>query len=166
MAITIAGSAGCQFSLTITDTATATGTSVILHQSEVAIRSVTFANTSLIAALAGAVGTSGTTIDLFAIADADDATYFMRLQKGSATIILGSLLTIVIHNKSVNVITVAPGASNSFLTASEQITIPASGAIQLTFASGKTVSATVRNIKLTADVNDSDCEIYILGNPV
>lgn len=166
MSITITGTAGCQFSITVTDTATNTGTAKILHQSETAIRSVTFTNASLVAALAGSVGTAGTTIDLFAIADANDGTYYMRLQHGNATIILGSLLTMVIHNKSANIITVAPGSSNSFLAASEQITIPAGGAIQLTFASGKTVSATVKNIKLTADSNDSACEIYILGNPV
>lgn len=164
MAITIIGSAGCQFDLEVTNSATATGDKVVQHITEVGIRSITYTDASLVVALAGAVGTSGTDIDLIALADFDDGTYFLRLQDNSATVVLASLLTIVIHNKSVNIITIAPGSSNSFLTASEQITIPAGGAIQLTYPSGKTVDASNKTIKLTADVNDSDCEIYILGN--
>ena len=164
MAITITGSAGCDFNLTLVDTATATGTKTVLSQSESGIRSVVFTNSSKIAVLAGSVGTAGTTIDLFSIIDFNDATYFMRLQDTSGAISITSLLTMVIHNKSANIITVTPGGSNSFLTASEQITIAATSAVQLTYASGKTASATVRNFILTADVVDSACEVYILGN--
>lgn len=167
MTTTLTGTAGCQFDITVTNTATTTGAKEVEYVTENAIKSVTFSDASQVAALAGQVGTTGTTIDLFAIADANDGTYYMRLQDNSATISLTSLLTIIINNKAATgTITVVPGASNSFLTASEQITIAAGAAIQLTYPSTatKTVSASVRNFKLVGSAINMDCEVYILGN--
>lgn len=165
MAKTIIGTAGSQFNLTVTDTETNTGAKTVTFTDELAIRSVTYTNTSLIAAYSGQVGTTGTEIDLLSLIDFDDGTYYLRLQENSAPIVLSSVLTIIIHNKSTaDTITVTPGASNSFLAASEQITIDPGSCAQLTFASGKTVSSTVKTLKLTGDADPVNCEIYILGN--
>lgn len=166
MTIAITGSMGCQCNLTIADTATSTGSKTVTYKTEDSIRTVTFTNASKVCSLAGQVGTVGTTIDLYSIADANDGTYYMRLQDTSAPIVLGTLLSIIFHNKHTSgTITVVPGASNSFLTASEQITIAAGAAAQLTYPStgAKTVSNTVRNLKLVGSTTNMDCEVYILG---
>jgi len=166
MSITLTGSAGCNFNITKVDTANAVGTIAgITYLSETAIRSVTFNDASLIAVYSGQVGTTGTTIDLYANADATDATYTMRLANTVSGIVLATVLTIIIHNKDTasDTITLDVGASNSWLTASNKVTIDAGSAVQLTYASGKTVDATHRNIKLTASAVNTDCEIYILG---
>jgi len=166
MAITITGSAGCNFDLQIVNTATDTGSKTVIQQVETAVRAVTYTNASLVAVLAGQIGTEDSVIDLFSIADVTDATHNLRLQQSVGGIVLGSLLTIVIHNKTTGSdnITVSPGDENSFLPESEQITIEPGSAAQLTYASGKTVSATVRNIKLVGDALAMACEVYILGN--
>lgn len=164
MAITLTGTAGCQYQITTTDTDNATGTKVVLDQTDSGVRSLTFTNASKSIAWTGSVGTSGTTIDLYAIADATDATYTMRVSNSISGIVLTEVICLVIHNKSAGDITVEPGASNSFLTASEQITIPAAGCVMLSYATVKTVSATIRNFKLTGASTDYDCEIYVLGN--
>ena len=164
MAITISGTAGCNFNLTRVDTADATGSIAgITYQTESAVRSVTYTNSSKIATFTGAVGTTGTTIDLFSLADANDGTYYMRLSSNTSGISLTSILILCIHNKSAGNITVEPGAANSFLTASEQITIPAGGCFMFSYGTAQTVSATVRNFKLTGAAVDYDCEVYILG---
>jgi hypothetical protein len=165
MAKSITGTAGSQFNLTIADTATNTGTKTVNFTTESAIRSVTYTNASLVAVYSGQVGTTGTEIDLSSLIDFDDGTYYLRLQENSAPVALSSVLTIIIHNKSTaDTITVTPGASNSFLAASEQITIDPGSCVQLTFASGKTVSSTVKTLTLTGDADPVNCEIYILGN--
>uniref|UniRef100_A0A6M3LWF5 Uncharacterized protein n=1 Tax=viral metagenome TaxID=1070528 RepID=A0A6M3LWF5_9ZZZZ len=167
MAITISGTAGCQFDITTVDTATSTGSKTVEYKTETGIRSVTYTDASLPAALAGQVGTVGTDLDLYSISDVNDGTYYMRLQDNSSAISLSELLTIVIHNKEASgTITVAPGSSNSLLTASEQITLDAGQAVQLTWPSTapKTVDATHRTIKLTGSTTNMDCEVYILGN--
>lgn len=164
MAITITGEAGANFDLTVTDTATATGTKVVTFETPTAIKSVTYTNSSKVATFDGAVGTSGTTIDLYSLNDATDSTYYLYLQDNTSPIVLSSCSIIIIYNKSANVLTVQPGASNSFLTASEQVTIPAGAAIMYCYGTtAKTVDATHRNIKIVADVVDSDCQIFILG---
>jgi hypothetical protein len=162
MAITLTGSAGCQFSITKVDTANAIGTIAgITYQDETAIRSVTFTNASLVAAMSGVVAASaGTQIDLYAL-NTSGALY---LAQGTAPIVFQTILTIVIHNKHASsTIAVAPGATNSFLAASTLITIPAGGAAQLTYTTAATVSSTVRNILLTSSSGTADCEVYVLG---
>jgi len=165
MTITLTGTAGCQYSITKTDTATNTGTATIKHETESDIRSVTYTDASYSIAFAGAVGTVGTTIDLYSISDINDGTYYLRLQDNMSGTVYSEILTIVIHNKATSgTITIQPGDSNSFLTASEQITLDAGQAIQLTYSIAKTVDATHRNIKLVGSTTDMDCEIYILGS--
>lgn len=164
MAITLTGSAGVQFAITTADTADATGTKTVLHQTEASVRTVTFTDASVSTAYSGQVGTTGTTIDLYSIADANDGTYYLRVSSGTSGTVYTEALVICIHNKSAGTITVAPGASNSFLTASEQITIPAGCAAMLSYGTAQTVDATHRNIKLTGSAINLACEIYILGN--
>lgn len=164
MAITITGTVGNGYNLTKTDTATNTGEVEVTHTLEDTVSSLTYTNASNIVVYAGQVGTVGTTIDLFASADANDGTYFMRLENTTSGISYTSILTLCVHNKSAGTITLAPGASNSFLTASEQITIPAGCSVQFAYGTAQTVSATVRNFKLTGSAINLDCEIYLLGN--
>ena len=165
MAITLTGTAGNNFNISVTDTATNTGSKSVTYTDEVAVRSVTYTNSSKVCSYSGQIGTTGTTIDLYALADANDGTYFMRLQDTQATIVLSSLLVLNIHNKDVtNSLTVVPGASNSFLPASEQITVKAGCSVQLVFPAGQTVNATTRNIKLVGAAVALSAEIYILGN--
>lgn len=165
MTITITGTAGCQFDITTTNTSTDTGTKIVEHKTETAIRSVTYTDSSYSVAYSGQVGTTGTTIDLYSIADANDGTYYLRLQDNVSGISYASILTIVIHNKNLTgTITIQPGASNSFLTASEQITLDVGQAVQLTYSTAKTVSNTIRNFKLVGSTTDMDCEVYILGS--
>jgi hypothetical protein len=165
MTITLTGTAGCQFDITTTDTATNTGSKTVEHKTETAIRSVTYTDASYSVAFAGKVGTTGTTIDLYSIADANDGTYYLRLQDSVSGTVYASILTLVVHNKnSTGTISVVPGASNSFLAASEQITLAAGQAVQLTYSTAKTVSNTVRNFKLVGSAINMDCEVYILGS--
>lgn len=165
MAKTLTGTAGVNFNITTTNTSDNTGTSTILHEPDSAVTSVTYTNSSYSVAYAGQVGTSGTTIDLYAIADANDGTYYMRLDNGTSGISYASILSIVIHNKATSgTITIQPGATNSFLTASEQITLAAGQAIQLVYSTAKTVSNTIRNFKLVGSTTNMNCEVYILGS--
>ena len=165
MAKTITGTAGCQFDLTVTDTATSTGSKVVRSLSDSSVRSVTYTNASYVACLSGQVGVVGTTVDLYALNDVNDGTYYMYLQDNTSPIVYASILSLVVHNTSANTITVAAGAANSFLTAADQITLAAGAAVELAWGgTAKTVSATVRNFKLTASAINSNCEIYILGS--
>jgi hypothetical protein len=164
MAITLTGTAGCQFAITTADSADATGTKTVLHQTEAAIRSVTFTNASKSIAYTGSVGTVGTDIDLFSNVDVNDGTYTLRISSGTSAVSITGLLCICVHNKSAGNITVSPGSSNSFLAASEQITIPAGGAWMMSYSTAATVSNTVKTIKLTGAAVDYACEIYVLGN--
>lgn len=164
MAITISGNAGVGFNITVTDTAASTGTKTVNYAVESSVGDLTYTNASGVFAWAGKVGTAGTTLNLNAIADANDGTYYLRLDNNTSGTALTSCSTIVVHNKhAAAVITLQPGATNSFLTASEQVTIPAGAAIQYSWGTAKTVSASLCNLKLISNVLNTDVEVYVLG---
>jgi hypothetical protein len=163
MAVTLTGTVGCQFDITKVDTANAIGSLTINYKDETAIRTVTYTDASLVAAMAGVVAaSSGTTIDLYAL----NTVGAFYLAQNTATIAFTSVLSIVIHNKHASsTIAVAPGGANPLLPTSTLVTIPAGGAMQFTYPSTATltVDATHRNILLTSSSGTCDCEVYILG---
>ena len=125
------------------------------------IGNLAISNDDVIASYSGTVSTSDTTIDLSALASVDN----LVLVKGTAPVAFTSIKAIFVHNKSTaNAITITPAVSESFLPASEQMTIPAN--------SGKAVYCGA-SVAITSDSNDKflikgagatdEVEIYFYG---
>ena len=163
MAVSYAGTVGLNFNVTETNTDTSTGSASIVTSIETGISSLTLASTDNVIAMAGTIGTSAATIDLFALANVTAGSDTMKVVKGTQPITFVAMKSIVIHNKAATgTITVEPGASNPFLAATTKVIVDAGQAIQLVYPTAVTVSATVRNIKLTGSVSCA-AEIYLLG---
>jgi len=164
MSIELTGTAGLQFDIRTVDTDTGVGEKDVTYVTPTTVKSVTFTDASIAVAMAGAVGTTPATIDLTAIANVTAGSDTLAVKDNTAPVALASVLTLFVVNTSANVVTLQAGATNSFLTASEQVTIPAGAGAGYSYASGKATSGSIKNIRISADVNDSDCEVYILGN--
>jgi len=162
MAIVISGIVGAGFSVTETDSDTTAGASDIVTEVDSAIAALTTANTDKVIALTGKVGTTPITLDLTAIDTLTGGTDVMSPVKATVPLILTTVKSIVVHNKSVNTILVEASGSDSFLPASEQITVLAGGFVQLGYTTAQAVAGAF-NIDISADVDASACEIYILG---
>jgi hypothetical protein len=166
MAQTITGKVGTNFNLTVAETATSCGSKSVVYKCEDTVREVTYASTDKVVAWAGQVGTTGTTLDLYAIADANDGTYYMRVQDTPSGVSLSGVRAFVVHNKAAaGTIKILVGAANSFLPASEQATVQAGSSIMYAYPAtgGQTVTAAIRNLKLTGSAINMDCEVYLIG---
>lgn len=166
MTITISGSAGNQYDITTTDTATTTGSKTVNHKTEDSIRTVTFTNSSKSVAYSGSVGVTATEIDLSALNDFTGGTDTIYLQDNTPPIALTSLRVLCFHNKGTSGnLKITPASSDSLLTTSEQISVEPGASAQIVYGTAKTI---------TSDTNDKfeiegtstgsiSCEIYILG---
>jgi hypothetical protein len=161
--ITISGSTGIAYDITTTNTSTNVGEKVVRYIMPAAYSSITYTDAALAVAYYGTVGTTPVTLDLTALVNVTGGTDTLSIQDNSAPVALANVYTLFIVNNSANVITLTPGASNSFLTASEQITVQAMSAAGYSFGAGKATSGSIKNIKLAGSVDGSSCEVYILG---
>lgn len=165
MTITISGTAGNNYNITTTDTATNTGSKEVNHLSETIIRSVTYTNSAKSIAYSGTVGVTAAVVDLSALDDFAGGDEKIYLQDNTAPIALTSLQVLNVHNKgtSGNVI-LKPAASESLLTTSEQISIEPGASWQGVYGTAKTITSDTNDkFNIEASSGSVSCEIYILG---
>lgn len=159
----ITGTIGGRFNLTEVDTDNTAGNSTITTEIETTISALPILSTDLVVALVGTVGTVPTTLDLSAVQIVTGGTDTLYPVKATAPVVFASIKSMVVHNKSVNTVTVYEGAANSYLPASEQITLSPGAAIQIVYPTAQVVGPTAKNIRIKSTVNASACEVYIFG---
>lgn len=169
MAITLAGTAGNTFDITKTDTATNTGTATVEFKTETNCSSVTYTNTSKVAALTGEIGTGGTTISLAALANVTVSSDVLKVADSTAPITFASIKVLQVINKSTTAtVTIETAASNSLFAASTKIpvlpcTSTLGSSVQIVFPSTTITASSNENIKLVSTANATSIEVYLLG---
>lgn len=165
MTITLSGTAGNNFNITTTNTATNTGSKEVTYQTDSGIRSVTYTDSSKAVAFSGVVGLSAVTVDLSALDDLSNGSSLIYLQDNTAPIALTSLQTLCIHNKGTSGnITITPAASESLLTTSEQISVEPGASWQNVNSTAKTITSDTNDkFLLTGTTSGISCEMFILG---
>lgn len=169
MTITLSGQAGNVFNITKTNTATNVGTATIGYTTEALASSVTYTNSSTVAALTGNIGTAGTTIVLSALVNVTSSSDVLAVADATAPLTFTTLKAFQVVNKSTTAtVTVVNAASNSFLPASTLITIPPSTAtyvssVQFTYPNSAITASSNDQIKFVSTANGTNIEVYLLG---
>jgi hypothetical protein len=165
MANVLTGTVGAQFDITRTNSATNEGNTVTEYQTPIAIRSLTYTSGGVVAAMAGAVGTAGTNITLSALVNVTVSSDTLAVQDTTAPVVFASLLAFAVYNTHATAtITLKPGASNSFLPASEQITIQPGECKQFNYSTAQTITASSNDqIKFVGSINGATCKVWLLG---
>lgn len=164
MTTAITGNAGINFSITETDAAALTGTKTQLHQPADAIRDMTFLTTDLVASWSGYVGTTEANLVLNALANITATGCVIKMVNATAPLASAvAVRMLVFYNKhaSQNITIKAAAAGNSFLTASEQITLLPGKAVALVYTTAKAISTDI-NIGILGAGALTDIEIYAL----
>jgi len=158
----VSGEVGLRFNITESNIITDVGTASIVTTMEESINNIPLSNSDVVVALSGTVDNTGTTIDLTAIQNVDS----LVLVRGTAPVALDNIKAIFVANKSsTQNVVVSASASNSFLAASDQMTInPLSGLAAYCGTEIAIATATNENIDITGQVGGTAIEVYIIGN--
>lgn len=162
MTATIQGTVGIEFDIEETDLATATGNVVQDHTISTDVSAISLASTDTVYSVSGSVGTTAFDFDLNAVDNQSGTGYstsVVRNNGGDFT----TMKSIVIHNThATGVITVTAAAANSFLTASEQITLKPGMSVNLLYTTAEAVS-TNGKLNIVSDTATTTFKMYLLG---
>ena len=162
----ITGNVGTAFDLTETNTTTSTGIISETYLVEASVGDLPISATDKAVGIAASIGTTAFDFDLYDIKNlsggAGAGAYTFIPQRSTSPVVLATIKSILIHNKSATILTITPGSVNSYLPASEQITIPAGGSNQFAYSTAQTIGAS-KTIKIISNGATSIVEIYILG---
>lgn len=160
--MTTNGNAGITFNVTETTATTDTGTVTQAHTIATTVSALTIESTDKVASISGTVGTTAFDLNLNDVSNQSGTGYDVNVVRNQE-VDYTTMKQITIHNTDdTNTITVGPGSSNSFLAASEQITLSPGQAISLTYSTAKSVSTT-GNISIVADAASTTFKTYLLG---
>lgn len=163
---TLTGDAGLYFDITESGSTTVTGTVTQTYQVSTTVGSITVTTADVSVAVYGYVGANSYQLNLNNISNVSGAgTGIAMVVARNQAVDLANLKYIVIHNAdSTNNITIAKGATSSFLPASEQITLKPGMGVGLAYSNQETVGATSCVMSIVGGAASTYHEIFIIGN--
>jgi hypothetical protein len=160
------GNAGIRFEITEVNTTTPTGTVEQVHEIGTTVGDVNIGTTDVAVSLYGYVGANSYQVNLANINNISGAGtgIDVKVTRNNA-VTLSNVKVFMIDNLSTsNTLIVTPGATSSFLPASERITLQPQQGVGLSYGSQQTVGATSCVISIVGGAGSTYHKIYILGN--
>lgn len=163
----LTGEYGIRVNLAQTTGVTTTGTYYQTYTAESSISNPTIVAANKVASLYGVIGANTTTFSLYNMINVSGAGtgIDIRVDKDQG-VNFASVKQIAIHNQdtSTKTLTIVPGNTNSFMTATEKTILDPGQAMSYVFTNARAVGATTANIGIYASGGSTQFEIFVVGS--